>query len=79
MKIKSVEELKKESAEGADFFILLNDGLRSSKHICYEDDEKKFYVLNEIDGSEQRLTERGLFTKSNIGEAIGKGALYKDD
>lgn len=77
--IKSIEELKKESAEGADFFIMLHHGLKSSKHIRYYDIDKKFDVINMIDGSVQRLTEKGLFTKSNIGEAIEKGALYLDE
>jgi hypothetical protein len=75
-KIKSVEQLKKESKGGADFFIALNYGLRSSKNILFNG--KEFEIFNEIDGTSQLLTEKQLFTKSNIGKAIEKGAFFKD-
>ena len=75
-KIKSIEQLKKESKNGADFFILLNYGLRSSKNVCF--DGKEFEVYNEIDDTSQVLTEKQLFTKSNIGKAIEQGAFFKD-
>jgi len=75
-KIKSIEQLKKESKDGADFHIVLNHGLRSSKNVQF--DEGKFYVYNEIDGTSQVLKEEELFTKSNIGKAISKGAFFKD-
>jgi len=75
--VKSVAELKLLAGGdyGADCFITLNGGLRSSKHIEWLPKKQKFYVLNEIDGSEQSLTEAELFTESNIGEAIKKNAL----
>jgi hypothetical protein len=73
--VKSVYELKLLAADGANFFLTLNGGLRSSKYIQWETATEKFYVMNEIDGSEQNLSEKELFTESNIGEAINKNAL----
>ena len=79
--IKSIKQLKKVCAaeKGADFFILLNYNLRSSKCISWFEDTKTFFILNEIDGSEQELSEEQLMDKeyTNIGEAIKKGAFYK--
>lgn len=61
--------------EPAEFFISLGGGLvRSSKSAMLIGE--KFVILNEADNSEDVLTEKELFTKSNIGEAIEKGALY---
>lgn len=76
MIIKSVAQLKKlaQKEGGLDCYIALNYGLRSSKNISY-DIGGCFYVFNEIDGTSQELSESMLFTDSNIGEAIKKGAL----
>ena len=65
---------------GLDCFILLNGGLKSSKHIRYISEHKKFLVWNLIDDSEQELTENQLFDGSltNIGEAMKKGGLIID-
>jgi len=61
--------------EGLDCFMCLNGGLRSSKHITYQNG--KFDVLNEIDDSWQEdLTEADLWDQTNIGEALDKRALY---
>lgn len=77
--VKSVNQLKTILADGEtkDFFILLNFGLRSSKAISY-DGSSTFYVLNEIDDTEQELTEQELMNSdiTNIGKAINNGALY---
>lgn len=77
--VKSTDQLKTILADGEtkDFFILLNFGLRSSKAISY-DGSSTFYVLNEIDGTEQELTGQELMSSefTNIGEAINKGAFY---
>ena len=77
--VKSTDQLKSILADGEtkDFFILLNFGLRSSKAISY-DGSSTFYVLNEIDDTEQELTEQELMNSdiTNIGEAINKGAFY---
>ena len=78
-KINNIETLKEISKDGVDCFILLNAGIRSSKHILYDDDDKIFYILNEIDDSEQELTEQQLMDLeyTNIGVAILKGALFE--
>ncbi len=82
-KITSMEQLKKESKDQWDgeFFILLNGNLRSSKRIVWEEEEKQFFITNFIDDSEQELTEAQLMDKryTNIGYAMTKGALFKDD
>jgi len=66
--------------DDADFFILLRGYLRSSKRIVWEEDEKRFFIINFIDDSEQELTEAQLMDKgyTNIGYAMTKGALFKD-
>lgn len=81
-KISTIEELKTASNVdgGAEFFILLNYGLRSSKHIDYDEDTDKFWVLNMIDDSEQTLTPEQIMDKSitNIGYAMDNGAFFQD-
>ena len=74
-KITSLEELKKEAAYDdksvAEFFILLNGGLRSSKRITYFPDSDTYDVLNEIDDSYQEdLTEEQLRNETYIVFAI---------
>ena len=82
-KITSMEQLKKEATdqEDAEFFILLRGYLRSSKRIVWEEDDKIFFIINFIDDTEQELTEAQLMDQeyTNIGYAMTKGALYKDD
>ena len=77
--VKSVEQLK-EMIENAvhDYFIQLEFGARSSKMIDYNPTTKKFEIINEIDYSKQKLTEKNLFNRkyTNIGYAITVGALY---
>ena len=79
-KIKSLGQLKKESRGGAEFFIILRFNLRSTKYIEWDRQEKVFYVINFIDGTEQTLNKRQLFDQeyTNIGHAIKNGRLYKD-
>ena len=81
-RIRNIEQLKTlaKNENGLDCFILLNGGLRSSKHIRYYPDDNSFYVLNLIDDSEQELTESQIIDKvyTNIGEAMRKGALIMD-
>ena len=79
-RIKTIAQLKELAKNGLDCFILLNGGLRSSKHIKYYPDDNSFYVLNLIDNSEQELTEAQILDSdySNIGEAMEKGALIMD-
>ena len=74
--INSLEELIEAIQSGNhDFFI--GGGLcRSSKYIEYDDDT--FYIINEIDDTEQTLTTKELFDKdyTNIGFAINQGCFY---
>ena len=78
-KICSVEELKKESINGARFFILLNYGIRSSKYIRWDPLMKTFGIVNHVDDTSQHLHEEEIMDKNltNIGEAIKKGAFFK--
>jgi len=76
-KVNSVEELKEMIVSGEhDFFMMLNGGLRSSKWIDFH--EGTFFVLNEIDGTEQELTGEELNDRNltNIGYAINNGAFF---
>ena len=81
-RIKTIQQLKElaKDENGLDCFILLNGGLRSSKHIRYYPDDNSFFVLNLIDDSEQELTESQILDReyTNIGEAMKKGALIMD-
>ena len=79
-RIRTIEQLKELTKDGLDCFILLNGGLRSSKHIRYYPDDNSFYVLNLIDDSEQELTESQILDSeyTNIGEAMKKDALIMD-
>ena len=79
-RIKTIEQLKELAKNGLDCFILLNGGLRSSKHIRFHPDDNSFYMFNLIDDSEQELTETQILDSAytNIGEAMKKGALIMD-
>ena len=81
--ITNMEQLKKEAMEedDADFFILLRGYLRSSKRIIWDEGDKHFFIFNYIDDTEQVLTEAQLMDReyTNIGYAMTKGALFKDD
>lgn len=76
-KVLSVAHLREMVQKGEhDFFIALNGGLRSSKQI--DCDDENFYIFNEIDGTEDQLSEADLMDRNitNVGYAITKGALY---
>ena len=81
IKIKSMQQLKRESKGGAEFFILLRFNLRSTKWIEWDVQNRVFDVINFIDGSEQILTEKQLMDQgwTNIGHAINSGWLFKED
>jgi hypothetical protein len=81
-RITSIEELKNEALynekEIAEFFILLNGGLRSSKRIIYYSDTNTFDVYNEIDDSFQDdLSIEQLENETHIVLAIKNRALFK--
>jgi hypothetical protein len=48
----------------------------SVKRVLWEGDCGRFWIENEIDSSTQWLTKKQLKTKTNIWEAIRKGALW---
>lgn len=75
-KIKDIEELRKLARRvgGCECYIALAGGIaRSSKTIYYGGGW--FDVLNEIDNTWQHLDDGGLYSQSNIGEALDNGAL----
>jgi hypothetical protein len=76
-----MEQLKTESEQGAEFFILLNHGLRSSKDIVWDAQARKFHIFNHMYQTEQHLTERQVMDRgyTNIGYAMKKKALFKHD
>jgi len=59
-RITSMEQLKAESEQGSEFFILLNHGLLSSKDIVWDAEENIFHVFNHFNQTEEHLTERLL-------------------
>lgn len=77
--IKDLNHLKElsSSESGCDCYIKLNFGLRSSKHITYDDGT--WYILNLSDDTEQQLTDEELATETNITEALSKRALIQDE
>ena len=78
-RVNSLNELK-QMCNGVtkDFFIQLNFGIRSSKSISYNKDTDTFYILNEIDDTEQELNSQTIMDEeyTNIGKAITLGAFY---
>ena len=81
IRIISLEQLKQVSSQSAEFFILLNSNLRSSKWILWDYSDDSFYIENYIDGTSQKLSANQLMDRSytNIGYAMQRGALFKDD
>lgn len=80
MIIENIEQLKELSKDGLECYIRLNGGVRSSKHIFYNEDVNTFEIINYIDDSEQTLTEEQLFNQdyTNVGIALKSNALIKD-
>ena len=78
-RVNSLDELK-QMCNGVTkaFFIQLNFGIRSSKNISYNKDTDTFYILNEIDGTEQELNSQTIMDEeyTNIGKSITLGAFY---
>ena len=78
IRVGSIKQLKREAKDGADFVVLLANGLlKSSKWIRWDTEEHAFYVYHEIDGKLQKMSESCLLGKSLIGEALTSGMLYK--
>ncbi len=78
--VESMEHLKKlcDRNGRAEFYIILAGGLcRSGKEIHYDTQTKKFEIYNEMDETWQRgITEKSLYKKTIIPEAIVKGAMF---
>jgi len=78
-KIISIAQLMELSKEnGIEVAVALNGGVKSCKHIWFDEQSDHFEIVNHIDGSEQCLSKEELYTDSIIAEAIEKGALYID-
>jgi hypothetical protein len=75
-KVNSITHLRELIKAGTHSYALaLNYGLYSRKTIRAMHDGK-FRIVNHIDDSKETLTEAELFTESNIGRAITKGAFF---
>ena len=74
--INSLKELIETIQSGNHDFFISNGLVRSSKYMEYDDDT--FYIINEIDDTEQTLTTKELFNEdyTNIGIAINNGTFY---
>ena len=79
-RVNSLDELK-QMCNGVtkEFFIQLNFGIRSSKNISYNKDTDTFYILNEIDDTEQELNSQTIMDEeyTNIGKSIELGEFYE--
>lgn len=82
-KVTSLAELRSMIVDNNihDYFILLNGNFRSSKTIDVTDDCSKFCIVNEIDGTEQVLSEGEMMDRNftNIGYAIQNGSFFAYD
>ena len=73
--IRNPRQLRRAIAQGHhEFRILLLYGVYSGKTI-HLSANGRFIVDNHIDGAEQRLTSEQLYTESNIGQAMERGAF----
>ena len=76
--ITSITKLRElTNKEAKTFWLVLNHGLYSKKKIKYNTKTKTFSILNFIDDSRQKLTEKQMNNQkfTNIGLAIKKHAL----
>ena len=78
-KIDNVHQLRHLASRNyVECFIQLRGGLRSSKYITY--DNGIWFIENEVDGTHMEFTDdKELWTRSNIGEAMDKGALWMEN
>ena len=74
--VESIQDLREILNSGKyEYYILLAGGVvRSSKDLEMLNDGR-FKIFNYVDDSEQVLTEKELYTQSNIGKAIDNRAL----
>lgn len=82
--VRDVNHLKQLCSENpeepTEFYILFSGFIRSSKNIMYEPETEMFSIVNEVDDSEQELTEMQLMDSSckhtNIGRAIIENRFF---
>lgn len=78
--VTSIEQLKKlcDRNGRAEFYVFLAGGLcHSAKEMHYDKQCKKFENYNEIDETWQHgISEKALYKKTMIPEAIEKGAMF---
>ena len=73
--IRNARELRRMIAAGRhDYRLCLRYGLFSRKTIALSP-EGRFEIENHIDGSEETLSGRQLYSESNIGAAMKRGAF----
>ena len=75
-RINSLQELIDTIQSGNHGFFIGGCLCKSNKYMEYDDDT--FYIINEIDDTEQTLTTKELFNDNytNIGVAINNGTFY---
>jgi len=83
IKVESLEHLKQLSLnrgdDFVDFVLLIGGGIaRSSKRITYYEDMDKFYIINEIDESFQKVLSKDLDSKTNIMAGINSGSFFAE-
>lgn len=78
--VLSIEHLKElcDIIGRAEFYIIIAGGLsRSGKQIHYDKLSRKFEIYNELDETWQsELSEKELYSKTIIPEAIEKSTMY---
>ena len=78
IKIESIDQLKEESIGGAEFALMINRILRSSKYITYLPEIDEFRIHNFIDDTCQTVKADQLAEETLIPEAIEEGRFFKD-
>ena len=79
LKIKTLEQLKKDcEKKQVDYFIHLGYA-RSSKTIEYVPDDDIFCIFNDIDGHYQELNSNDIIHETNIVSSIENGSFYKNE
>ncbi|MCB0754130.1 MAG: hypothetical protein H6603_01130 [Flavobacteriales bacterium] len=81
VKVESFDHLKqlayRENGDYVHFYTLLAGGLaRSSKRISYRPDSSEFLIINEIDESDEEVVEGELASRTNLVEAVERGAMF---
>lgn len=82
-KITTIKQLINSITKGkTEYFISLAGGIiKSSKDINYNPKTKKFWIMNNIDGTTQTLTHKQLMDQkwTNIGLSIKNNGFYRDN